>query len=711
MASDAHGRYGASVLPVPADEEVALLLQTVWNLLADGDHWPSYRTVDRQLWTHHQVDIEAVIARTSEELLLGGRWQGGAAPHPEFQLSLTVAGAAACAGSDVAQDVFLRAVGLAAEAESHQVPEGDEPSVSFDQAVADVALDSANQPAVARQSGLLLHAEPWAGHLLLHEGGWRLTVDRRVRPYAAVGDLDAYWAVRVRQLEAGATSAATREPTQVPSPGGGVINLSRRWTIGPQLGAGGFGKVYRATGEDGSLAAAKFVPKTPGADREMLFVRLENVRNVVPVIDSGEVGDAWVLVMPLAAQSLQDRLQGAGGPLPVAEALAVLRSVAAALADLTGNQIVHRDIKPANVLLLDGAWCLADFGISRYAEASTAPDTHKYAMSPPYCAPERWRAERATVAADVYAVGVMAHELLSGVRPFPGPSREDYRDQHLHADPPRLQGAPPRLMALIEECLYKSAEARPAPQNLGARLERADEHGLSPGASRLAAANQQQAELLAKQNLSESRAQSEHERRVALATAARTSLQEISDALLRVITDEAPTATVQHRADGGWTAQLGPARIGVSAATPFDGRGWGRSQPPAFDVAAFATVSVTIPADRGGYQGRSHSLYFADAKHPRVYAWHETAFMISPLINQQTPQAPFALNPDESAAQAIAPVIAEYQVAWPFTELVVGELDEFVDRWVGWFAAAVGGQLTHPNSMPERPAEGTWRSS
>ncbi|WP_324273784.1 protein kinase domain-containing protein [Blastococcus brunescens] len=155
-----------------------------------------------------------------------------------------------------------------------------------------------------------------------------------------------------------------------------------------------------------------------------------------------ETADAYVIVMPLAEESLQDRLDAAGGPLPLEDALAVLTDVATALADLDGR-VVHRDLKPANVLLVDGAWCLADFGISRYADATTAPDTRRMAMSPPYAAPERWRAARATAAADVYAVGVMAFQLLSGDLPFPGPGWEDFHDQHLHAEPPALATASP----------------------------------------------------------------------------------------------------------------------------------------------------------------------------------------------------------------------------------------------------------------------------
>jgi serine/threonine-protein kinase len=331
--------------------------------------------------------------------------------------------------------------------------------------------------------------------------------------------------------------------------------------------------VYAASGDDGMRAAIKLVPKEPGAARELLFVALDGVRNVVPVLDSGEVDDAYVIVMPRASASLQDRLDAAGGPLPTDEVLAVLTDVATALADLDGR-VVHRDLKPANVLLIDGAWCLADFGISRYTEASTATDTHKWSMSTPYAAPERWRSERATAATDVYAVGVMAFELLAGYRPFPGPEAADFRDQHLHADPPRLAGVSPRLAALVEECLYKSPQARPAPANLLARLQRAGDVALSPGAAALAGAYHREAERHRAAETAASRAESEQERRGHLAEAARRALEVTSTSLLSVITDLAPSATVRHR-DEGWSVELGSARLGLSASTPHDGVSWG----------------------------------------------------------------------------------------------------------------------------------------
>ena len=186
---------------------------------------------------------------------------------------------------------------------------------------------------------------------------------------------------------------------------------------------------------------------------------------------AASIGNDLVIVMPRADRSLREHLESSEGQLPLADVLNVLMDVCDALADLDGR-VVHRDLKPENVLLLDKNWCLADFGISRYADAATAADTRKFAFTREYAAPERWRNERATIATDVYAFGVMAYEMLSGARPFAGPSTEDFREQHNHGAPPRLMNVSPALEALVAECMIR-AEARPRPANLSARLQTA----------------------------------------------------------------------------------------------------------------------------------------------------------------------------------------------------------------------------------------------
>lgn len=489
------------------------------------------------------------------------------------------------------------------------------------------------------------------------------------------------------------------------------LKIEREWELGEPIGAGGFGKVYAATLANDPSAGSfviKLVPKAPGAQRELLFANLGNARNVVPIIESGETDDSWALVMPKALKSLREYIDDVGRPLNPATAIPILTDVATALADLDGK-VLHRDVKPENVLLLNGSWCLADFGISRYAEATTAPDTQKFAWSAPYAAPERWRAERATGATDVYALGVMGFELLSGMWPFAGPDMGDFRDQHLHADPRPVTNVPMALASLIAECLYKSAGARPSPQNILVRLQSAGQAPVSPGRARLQQANLQEVARHGESVRRESAHRSETERRQDLFRDATGSFKQISDQLKSAIAEDAPSAIIGTDRKGGWAAQISEARLELAGLMESPANPWGGWEAPAFEVIAHASVGVCVSKNRPGYEGRSHSLWFCDAHEKGRYGWFETAFMFMPLMNRTSSIAPFSMDLGEGAAKALWNGMAKYQLAWPFVPLSVGDLSEFVDRWIGWFADATQGRLQYPSRMPERQAEGSWR--
>ncbi|MFE9959238.1 serine/threonine-protein kinase [Micromonospora sp. NPDC005299] len=489
------------------------------------------------------------------------------------------------------------------------------------------------------------------------------------------------------------------------------LQLKQEWTLGKPIGQGGFGSVLEATSEETADAVAKLIPKEPGAERELLFADLSGARNVVPILDSGETADSWVLVMPRATRSLRQHIESAQGRLPLHEALVILSDIATALTDLH-NRVVHRDLKPENVLLLGGRWCLADFGISRYAEASTAPDTRKYMMTYQYAAPEQWREERATSATDVYALGIIGYELLAGNRPFRGPSTHNFRDQHLHNHPDPISGVPLAVAALVEECLYKAAQARPTPPNILARLARASETTPSAGLAQLQQANLSEVNRISEEARAASEAQSEEERREELAGSAGLALTRMTDYLKDAILANAPTASFQsHRRGGaGWNIMLNGATLKFTSPVTEQRYPWGQRSIPSIDVVASAELSVSVPENRQGYGGRSHSLWFCDAQTVGEYQWYETAFMDSPLMNRLSRTVdPYALSPGSEAAGAIGPGIMTVQVAWPFTPLSIDAIDDFVDRWAGWFAAAAQGSLWRPGTMPEKPTQGTWR--
>ncbi|MCK8645605.1 serine/threonine-protein kinase [Mycobacterium colombiense] len=478
------------------------------------------------------------------------------------------------------------------------------------------------------------------------------------------------------------------------------------WTVTALLARGGFGIVYIVENEQGNEAVAKLVPKAPGAERELLIgaaTQAAGYRNVLPILDSGEHEDYWVLVMPRAEKSLDQYLRGKL-PLSLDETVAILRDVAEALADIDGN-IVHRDLKPPNILWFNNAWHIADFGIARYAEATTAPDTNKFALTPHYAAPEQWLMERATSAADVYAFGVMAYQMISGELPFTGPSQEDLREQHLNCAPPSLTAGTMRLRDLIEECLMKAPGARPTPAAIATRLERISQEPISKGLRELAEFNEaevQRRKEVSRQALIQEEdtkdRQRLHESAVAL-------MESIGNRMVETIQDHAPTAKITfNAADGGWifVATLGVAELGLerprlSKAT------W--TSPFTVISEALVAVKPFRHKRKNNYAGRSHSIWFCDAKVKDRFAWFELAFM-SDSEKYQPTQVPFAEGADE--AGAFEGRIAK-KLAWPVEELERSDLDDFLDRWLGWFAAAAMGELDFPPILPEREPTDTYR--
>ncbi|WP_280449336.1 protein kinase domain-containing protein [Nocardia brasiliensis] len=243
------------------------------------------------------------------------------------------------------------------------------------------------------------------------------------------------------------------------------------WSFDDQMRIGdpsGFGAVFRGSGASGQPVAVKRIGADVGA-RRLREVAIGNIvtvatsEHLVKPLDIGMVGDDLLIVMPLADEALSKRL--ARGPVGIREGLQILKDVALGLQDLAESSLIHRDLKPGNILMLNGKWCIADFGMSRDMNKATAAasQTFKGGGTLPYMAPEIWRFEGESVKTDLYALGVVAYEVLTGSLPSnAGNDFAAWRRFHLSESAPELPPEiPPLVRRLVLRLLDKKAAQRP----------------------------------------------------------------------------------------------------------------------------------------------------------------------------------------------------------------------------------------------------------
>ena len=238
--------------------------------------------------------------------------------------------------------------------------------------------------------------------------------------------------------------------------------IADRYVVQRPPGEGGMGAVYLVVDEllNERVALKLAVRGVRDAGlaqrREVSLARRVTHPNVARVFDLGLHDDALYITMEhVPGASLRQRLRA--GPLPVDDVLALGAQVASALAAAHDAGVVHLDLKPDNVIVVDGAVpraVLVDFGISRLrGERATGSGTYDY------MAPEQLGQEALGGAVDVYALGLLLYELVSGARPFDG-GREGILRRLTHK-PPLLQGVPPTLASLVDACLAIRAADRP----------------------------------------------------------------------------------------------------------------------------------------------------------------------------------------------------------------------------------------------------------
>jgi eukaryotic-like serine/threonine-protein kinase len=470
-----------------------------------------------------------------------------------------------------------------------------------------------------------------------------------------------------------------------------VVAGTYKWHVGKRIGGGGFAEVFLCRRPDTPAFgyAIKFFPDRPGAEREAIFQQIDSARNVVPIMDHGGVGDLLFIVMPLASQSLQDLCDHTGA-LEITTAIGIAIDVATTLADINGR-VVHRDLKPDNILLIEGHWCLTDFGIARYAEAATSPSTRKFAMTAPYAAPEQWRLERATSATDVYALGIVLHLMVSGSLPFPGPTPDQWREQHLHESPAPVPSSLDRRLAnLLSECLFKAPELRPKPEQVLSRLQLL----ITPASDAVSGMHAMIANEIAKDadtQRENSILRSDETKRKDLFVGALV----LFDRLITPLQEQLSSGSTSHeerQESSDWSVSIGGATVTIRRPVAEVHDAWNTSVRPPFDVIASADISVTRRGHGSAELGRSSSLWFCNYVADDQYDWWELSF--DGLMELHS-RRPFSLRPGIEAAKALVGPSLEYSVAWVFGPLNV-DPNVFVDRW-----ASIISQILRPEETDE----------
>ena len=470
-----------------------------------------------------------------------------------------------------------------------------------------------------------------------------------------------------------------------------------KWKISTKLGNGSFGEVYKAKSIDNNNEVAiKFVDKTDGARRELLFEDLSDAVNVVRTLATGEYENKFFIVMELAGESLREKIRKQ--KLTTKDVIKVLRDSSVALGSISG-QIVHRDIKPDNILLMDEVWCLSDFGIARFAEQSTATNTFKHTGTSAYVAPERWRGERATTASDIYSLGVTAFEIVEGKLPFDIDA--DLSDSHQKAPiPPFSTDTNHILASLISKMMSKIPNLRPTPERIlevldSIRANKGDEFTLSSlqEASKSLSAKKQAKEA------EEERLRAERERKENFEEEAKLSIVQELEPLKNALVinaaegqlSETPIRTGNNYL---WNFSLGDAYILVETPRGASELGLDSTSIP-FDIPAITTIHLRY----NGVTIRSHSIWFCDLINKGDYGCFELAFM--EVFSRTHNYAPFASSPDERSVQCIfSSVMGGYQLARnPFR--IEDNQVSFMTRWAGYLSDAAGGSYRQPGTLPE----------
>ena len=253
----------------------------------------------------------------------------------------------------------------------------------------------------------------------------------------------------------------------------GVL-LMGRYRLEERIGEGGMAAVYRALDlRTGHRVAVKFLRQELQANQEFLdrFRREATAasrmshHNIVNLLDIGDNPSAPYLVFEFVDGKTLKEIIAEHGKLPQGTAVQIAIRILSALRHAHEAGVIHRDIKPQNVVVdRQGYIKVSDFGIARMVDTNTQDGESRQSVmgSVHYFSPEQARGETATAASDLYSVGCVLYEMLTGRMPFEGETQVSLAMQHLQAEPRPVRELAPEVSAAVAAVVHKALAKDPA---------------------------------------------------------------------------------------------------------------------------------------------------------------------------------------------------------------------------------------------------------
>ena len=250
--------------------------------------------------------------------------------------------------------------------------------------------------------------------------------------------------------------------------------FGQRYKIIEEIGRGGMGRVYKAKDEELDITVAlKMIRSVYSSNprfiqrfkEETLLSRSISHENVIRIHDMGDMDDIKFISMDyIKGQDLKELIH-TSGTLSIQTAISITKQICEGLNAAHQKNIIHLDLKPRNIMLdSDGKVYIMDFGVARSMGAHKSVQEKKLAGTPAYLSPEQAKGEDVDTRSDIYSLGIIMFEMLTGKRPFEADTLDEYVDMHIHKKPPQPSDIRTQIPTFLDDivlrCLKKDKNKR-----------------------------------------------------------------------------------------------------------------------------------------------------------------------------------------------------------------------------------------------------------